>query len=41
MDQLMATPHNSGAQIAPPEFSSDWLKTAGNTLCITEDFRAI
>ena len=36
-----ATPHNSGAQIAQSEFSSDWPKTAGNTLCITEDFWAI
>jgi hypothetical protein len=36
-----AAPHNPGAQIAQSEFSSDWPKTAGNTLCITEDFGAI
>ena len=39
--RLKATPHNSGAQIAQSEFSSDWLKIAGNTSCIGQDFRAI
>jgi hypothetical protein len=36
-----AKPHNSGAQIAQSELPSDWPKTAGNTLCIVEDFWAI
>ena len=38
---VKATPHNSGAQIAQSEFSSDCLKIAGNTSCIGQDFRAI
>ena len=38
---VKAKAHNSGAQIAQSEFSSDCLKIAGNTSCIGQDFRAI
>jgi hypothetical protein len=33
--------NGSGAKTAPPEFLSDRLKSAGNTLCITEHFLAV
>ena len=33
-----AYPHDSGALIAPPDFSSGKPKSAGNTLCISEHF---
>jgi hypothetical protein len=36
-----ATPHNDCCAIAPSDFSSDCLKSAGNTLCIAEHFWAI
>jgi hypothetical protein len=33
-----ATPHNDCCAIAPSDFSSDCLKSAGNTFCIAEHF---
>jgi hypothetical protein len=36
--EIKAIAHNSGAQTAQPEFSSDRPKIAGKTLRITEDF---
>ena len=36
--RVEATPHNSGAQIAQSEFSSDRPKTAGNTMVYYRGF---